>query len=200
MRRTRKTQWKTKRFPTKQAQSNAEAQRAGMHAENLIEKGALSYLINDVALIRKRHEPYKRVGKVQRGMFKAVNTGSSGCDYEFFLADGRAGILECKSRKGKRINLKDVGEHQSSELQRLYDWEFLAFVIVYLEGVWYLIHWGAFHHVSKKSLNVEDMKIRAIKLDTDKEGCPLWVERIDEALDQEDFYLSTIQKTRDKEQ
>ena len=190
----RRTPWKKKTYSTAQAQSNAEAQRAGARAEHLIERGALQYTLEEQALIRKRHEPYRRVGKMSKGgVFRAVNTGSSGCDYEFYLSDGRAGILECKSRKGKRINLNAVGAHQADELEKLWTWGFLSFVIVYLDNSWYLISWGAFHHPSKRSLNIEDMKTRGILLDVDEEGSPLWVERIEDALDLEDQYLESLE-------
>ena len=124
----------------KQQEANREAQRTGVEAEALVERMGAEYLRAEYANIRKRSEPYRRIGGVGKGaVFRAVNTGASGPDFELWLADGRAGLLELKSRKGSRVPLDAVGGAQALALRRCVSWGHLALVLVRLDGVWTVV-------------------------------------------------------------
>lgn len=184
-----------RRYPTKQQISNREAQRSGANAEYLVEQIGLKYESQMIARIRKRHEPYKRVGGVGRnGLFKAVNTGASGCDFEVWLNDGRAGLMEVKSRKATRVPLGAIGSTQACDLARMTHWGHLALVLVRLCERWYLVEYRAWTHEKKRSLNAEDLTRQGVALDTDGLGSPLFIERIDEAIERATSYLAEIQR------
>lgn len=184
-----------RRYPTKQQISNREAQRSGANAEYLVEQIGLKYESQMIARIRKRHEPYKRVGGVGRnGLFKAVNTGASGCDFEVWLNDGRAGLMEVKSRKATRVPLGAIGSTQACDLTRMTHWGHLALVLVRLCERWYLIDYRAWTHETKRSLNAEDLTTQGVALDTDELGSPLFIERIDEAIERATSYLAESQR------
>ena len=183
-----------RRFPAKSKQqlSNREAQRSGANAEYLVEQIGLDYEAEQVARIRKRHEPYKRVGGVKNGMFKAVNTGASGPDFEIWLSDGRAGLMEVKSRKGKRIPLSAIGGAQAHDLNQMLEWGHLALVLVRLEGEWYLISFRAWTHETKRSLNASDLIAQGVHLRVDERGAPCFCDAIDTAIERADFYIETL--------
>ena len=186
-----------RRYPrkTKQQLANREAQRSGANAEYLVEQIGVKYESQMRARIRKRHEPYKRVGGVGRnGLFKAVNTGASGADFEVWLSDGRAGLMEVKSRKGKRVQLGTVGDTQACDLTKMTHWGHLALVLVRLGESWYLIDYRAWTHERKRSLNAEDLSFQGVPIDTDEFGSPLFIERIDEAIQRATDYLAQLER------
>lgn len=174
---------------SKHQTANREAQRSGANAEYLVEQMGLEYESQSLARIRKRHEPYKRVGGVKNGMFKAVNTGASGPDFEVWLSDGRAGLLEVKSRKGKRIPLSAIGGAQAHDLKQMLEWGHLALVLVRLEGEWYLLSFSAWTHETKRSLNAGDLVEQGVHLRTDDRGAPRFYEAIDTAVERAEFYI-----------
>lgn len=183
-----------RRYPTKQQQSNREAQRSGANAEYLVEQRAVLYEAKMIARVRKRHEPYKRVGGAgKNGMFKAVNTGSSGADFELWLEDGRAGMMEVKSRKIKRVQLGAVGDAQALELRRLAHWGHLALVLVRLVDEWFLIDYRAWTHEKKRSLNRDDLIVQGAQCELDEHGFPMYLESIDSAIQRADQYLTSIE-------
>lgn len=183
----------TRRSYTKQQRSNREAQRSGANAEYLVEQRAVIYEAKMVARVRKRHEPYRRVGGVgKNGLFKAVNTGASGCDFELWLSDGRAGMMEVKSRKAKRIQLGAVGDAQALDLTRLSHWGHLAFVLVRLVDSWYLVDYRAWTHESKRSLNEDDLSKQGAHVEIDEHGHPMFVEAIDRAIQQANIYTLSL--------
>jgi len=182
-----------RRYPTKQQRSNREAQRSGANAEYLVEQRSVFYESQMKARIRKRHEPYRRVGGVgKNGMFKAVNTGASGCDYEIWLSNGRAGMMEVKSRKSPRIQLGAVGDSQALDLTRLSHWGHLALVLVRLVDEWFLVDYRAWTHEKKRSLNVSDLKIQGAPVELDKHGFPMFLEAIETAINNAESYIQTL--------
>lgn len=183
-----------RRYPSKQQISNREAQRSGANAEYLVEQRAVFYEAKMLAKVRKRHEPYRRIGGAGRGgMFKAVNTGSSGADFELWLEDGRAGMMEVKSRKAKRVQLGAVGDAQALELTRLSHWGHLAFVLVRLVDEWFLIDYRAWTHQNKRSLNRDDLMRQGARCDVDEHGFPMYLEAIDISIQRANEYIQSIE-------
>lgn len=183
-----------RRYPTKQQQANREAQRSGANAEYLVEQRAVIYEAQMIAKIRKRYEPYRRVGGAgKNGMFKAVNIGASGADFELWLEDGRAGYMEVKSRKAKRIQLGAVGDAQAIELTRLSHWGHLALVLVRLVDEWFLIDYRAWTHQKKRSLNRDDLMLQGARCEVDEHGFPMFVESIDLCKQRADEYIKSIE-------
>jgi len=120
--------------------SGYKSKKNGQSAEDQVEQSAIHYREAGQAEILKRYEPYKRIGGGGRGgMFKAVYTGKSGCDYSIFLPDGRAGMIEVKSREAERIYISVIDELQRAQLKRLYEWNQLSLILVRMRGEWYLI-------------------------------------------------------------
>tara|TARA_Y100000114_G_C11746230_1_gene321748 strand:- start:751 stop:1314 length:564 start_codon:yes stop_codon:yes gene_type:complete len=182
-----------RKYPTKQQRANREAQQSGVNAEYLVEQRSVIYEAQMLARVRKRHEPYRRVGGVgKNGMFKAINTGASGCDFELWLSDGRAGMMEVKSRKAPRIQLSCVGDAQALDLTRLSHWGHLALVLVRLVDSWYLIDYRAWTHESKRSLNADDLAKQGARVDLDEHGHPMFIEAIDRAILTADQYTQSL--------
>ena len=178
--------------------ANKEAQRSGANAEYLVEQMGTHYEARMFARVRKRHEPYRRVGGVGKGgLFKAVNTGSSGPDFEIWLADGRAGLMEVKSRKGNRIVLSSVGEAQALDLTRMSYWGHLALVLVRLVDEWYLVDYRAWTHAKKRSLNAYDLEAQGARVPLSAHGLPDYLSVIDEAITRADAYLARLQETQE---
>jgi len=183
-----------RRYPTKQQRSNREAQKSGANAEYMVEQRAVIYEARMIAKIRKRYEPYRRLGGAgKNGMFKAVNIGASGADFEIWLEDGRAGYMEVKSRKIKRVQLGAVGDAQAIELTRLSHWGHLALVLVRLVDEWFLIDYRAWTHQRKRSLNRDDLMIQGARCEIDEHGFPMFVEAINLAQERADDYLKSIE-------
>jgi hypothetical protein len=169
--------------------ANREAQQSGANAEYLVEQAATLYATQGRANVRKRYEPYRRVGGVKEGLFKAVNIGASGPDFELWLDDGRAGLMEVKSRKGKRVQLGAVGGPQAEALERLSRWGHLALVLVRLAGAWYLVDFRAWTHASKRSLNEDDLERQGARVDITPHGFPDFLASIDLAQERATAYL-----------
>lgn len=95
------------------------AKKSGESAEELVELVGALYLKEGRAELRKRPEPYRRVGAAAAsGQFTAAPLAKSGPDFDLALPDGRAGLIELKSRKGRRVPLRAVGEAQGAALER----------------------------------------------------------------------------------
>ena len=128
------------------------AKRNGADAESQIEQIASVYEREGVAELTKRYEPYRRVsGTGASGVFKAAYLGSSGCDFELWLKDGRAGHVEMKSREADRISKTALDPTQQAQLQRRVDWGQLALVVVRLRGEWVLIPYARWHEGERKT-------------------------------------------------
>lgn len=169
---------------------NREAQRSGANAEYLVEQIGIHYEAKMLARVRKRYEPYKRVGGAgKNGLFKAVNIGSSGPDFELWLADGRAGLLEVKSRKGNRVTLSCVGEAQAMDLTRMSYWGHLALVLVRIAEAWYLVDYRAWTHDKKRSLNARDLEIQGARVPINEHGLPDFLAVVEDAISAADRYL-----------
>jgi len=178
-----------RRYTNKKRQASSEAQQRGSSAESLVIESAAHYLRAGRCLLRKRYEPYRRVGGVKEGLFKAVNIGASGPDFELWLDDGRAGLMEVKSRKGKRVQLGAVGGPQAEALERLSRWGHLALVLVRLAGAWYLVDFRAWTHASKRSLNEDDLERQGARVDITPHGFPDFLASIDLAQERATAYL-----------
>lgn len=170
---------------------NREAQRSGANAEYLVEQIGVHYEARMLARVRKRYEPYKRVGGAgKNGLFKAVNIGSSGPDFELWLSDGRAGLLEVKSRKGGRVTLSCVGEAQAMDLTRMSYWGHLALVLVRIAEEWYLVDYRAWTHDKKRSLNARDLEIQGARVPINEHGLPDFLAVVEDAISAADRYLA----------
>ena len=67
------------------------AKKAGESAEDMMMLVGQQYLIAEVAELRKRPEPYRRVGAaLANGQFIAAPLSKSGPDFDLALPDGRA--------------------------------------------------------------------------------------------------------------
>ena len=143
-----------------------KAKKSGESAEELIEQMGRLYLTELRAELRKRPEPYRRIGAAQsNGHFTAAPLSKSGPDFDVALPDGRAGLIELKTRKGRRVPLRAVGEVQSASLKRRVEWNGIGAVIVCLwdEGVsarWWVIDWRRWEEAGArgyKSLSDQDL-------------------------------------------
>ena len=142
-----------------------KAQKDGMYCELAIEKLSDEYLEKGYGFIKKRYEPFTRVGKPLSGFrFIGVHLGVSGADFELFFSNGKSGLLELKKRTGSNIPFDALNEMQHKELKIMLDWGFLSYVLVYLLsssedeiGTWYLIPYSQFRHDKKKSLGVSEL-------------------------------------------
>ena len=136
---------------TKSSRSIAglKAKKNGQSAELLLNITAQHYATSGKALIYKRYEPYKRVstGKV----FKAVYTGKAGADYSIFLPDGRAGMIEVKSRDSDRISISAVSEDQVQQLKKLKEFNQLAYILVRLKTRWFIVDFDQWLRHDRKS-------------------------------------------------
>ena len=134
------------------------AKKAGESAEDMMMLVGQQYLIAEVAELRKRPEPYRRVGAaLANGQFIAAPLSKSGPDFDLALPDGRAGLIELKSRKGKRVPLNSVGQVQGDALARRIKWSGFGVVMVMLwdEGVearWWAVDWRRWHAARERGL------------------------------------------------
>jgi penicillin-binding protein-related factor A (putative recombinase) len=141
---------------TKKQYSGYTAQKKGKNAEDLV---LSAYRHNPDVFVFKRYEPYKRVGKPVNGVFKGVNEGKSGCDFAIFTPKG-AGLFECKSRKGTRIQKDAIDVKQAQELDLMHRLGHFSFVLVQLRTpdiMWFRVEWEAWKGGLKKSHNMEDL-------------------------------------------
>ena len=173
--------------------ASREAQRTGADAEALVESIAQEYERAGRAHLRKRYEPYRRIGRVMKGgTFRAVNIGSSGPDFELWLSDGRAGLIEVKSRKAARVPLAAVGDAQSLALRRCAEWGHLALVLVRLEHEWFLLDFMAWTHHKKRSLNRTDLATQGIQCPVDALGRPDFLSVLPTAQHRARCYLESL--------
>jgi len=122
------------------------AKRNGQRSEHVLETTASALSL----MIYKRYEPYKRISRSGTKSFRAVYLGKSGCDYSVFLSDGRAGMIEVKSRQS-RINKSALDEVQHSQLDNLKKMGHLAYVLIYISECWILVDYSAFMQPDRKS-------------------------------------------------
>lgn len=146
----------SKKYTTAAARQGKKAKVNGADAEAKVEEMCLSYLQRGLAEIGKRYEPHKRVGH-GRGFYKAIYLGKAGCDYEVYLPDGRAGMLELKSRDGVRITKDAVDAFQQAQLARRLAWGQIAKVLVRLNGTWVIVDYSRWHEGDRKSHNEEQL-------------------------------------------
>lgn len=183
----------------KQSKANKEAQQSGANAEWLVEEQSALYLRDQSAYVRKRYEPYRRVGRAGKGnMFKAVPTGASGPDFEVWLRDGRAGLIEVKSRKGARIELAAIGDTQALALRRMSEWGHLALVLVRLNHEWFLVSYEAWTHHKKRSLNREDLSVQGVRCPVDTDNKPDFLSVLDDAIRVGACYASSLPSREDR--
>ena len=153
------------------------AKKAGESAEELVVLAGRQYLQEERAELRKRPEPYRRIGAAQRGgQFTAAPLAKSGPDFDLALPDGRSGLIEVKSRKGHRIPLHSVGDAQGDALERRIAWLGFGVVLVMLweEGQssrWWVVDWRRWAHartLGYKSFSDRDLDHIAVR-------CPLLI-------------------------
>ena len=136
-----------------------QAKKAGESAEQLFLKTGDLYLSQARAELRKRPEPYRRVGAaLANGQFTAAPIAKSGPDFDLILPDGRSGLLELKSRRAKRIPLRSVGPAQQAALQRRVEWRGFGAVVVMLWSFesparWWVVDWRAWHRGLDAGIN-----------------------------------------------
>jgi len=134
------------------------AKKAGESAEELMMRVGTLYRAQGIAELRKRPEPYRRIGAAKsNGQFIAAPLSKSGPDFDVCLPDGRAGLIEVKSRKGKRVPLSAVGEIQSEALKRRIDWQGFGVIIIMLweEGTsprWWVVDAYRWDEARKRGL------------------------------------------------
>ena len=153
------------------------AKKAGESAEELMMLVVQHYLKANCAELRKRPEPYRRVGAaLSNGQFIAAPLAKSGPDFDLALPDGRSGLIELKSRKGKRVPLSAVGVVQGDALARRIAWRGFGIVMVMLwnEGVearWWAVDWRRWLEARQrgyKSFSNEDLNRLGVP-------CPLMI-------------------------
>lgn len=161
-----------------------KAKKSGESAEELVELVGRAYLAEERAELRKRPEPYRRIGAAHANKhFTAAPLSKSGPDFDLALPDGRAGLIELKSRKGRRVPLRSVGEAQGSALRRRVSWKGFGVVIVCLwdEGVaarWWVVDWRRWEQARErgyKSLSAEDLDQVAVPCDLIYGQRPDWL-------------------------
>ena len=140
------------------------AKANGQSFEAQLELLAAAYARHGLLELCKRYEPYKRVSGGAGSVFKAVYTSKSGCDFEIWLSDGRAGHIEAKSREAERISKDALDEVQQAQLQRRVDWGQLALVLVRLQGIWYMIHYSRWNEGDRQSHNHKQLEEIGYKL------------------------------------
>jgi len=157
-----------------------KSQSQGILFEDYLVKLSEYYEQQGLGLIKKRYEPYRRIGKnLSGGRFVAHYLGMSGADFEIFLSNGKSGLLEVKKRATKSIAFDTLNEKQHEELSKMNAWGFLALVLVYLEceeGGWFLIPYSQFTHETKKSLNLKELE--AFKVNILANGLPDLLSRL----------------------
>lgn len=142
------------------------AKKSGESAEELMMLVGHQYLKERRAELRKRPEPYRRVGAaLANGQFIAAPLSKSGPDFDLALPDGRSGLIELKSRRGHRVPLNAVGSVQGDALSRRIEWRGFGVVMVMLwdegrEARWWAVDWRRWVEARArgyKSLSDEDL-------------------------------------------
>lgn len=129
------------------------AKQNGQDAETLVQLAASAYAQEYLAEVNKRYEPYRRLGGSSGGTFRATYLAKSGCDFELWLPDGRAGHLEMKSRDAERIPKDAIDDTQKAQLHRRLAWGQLALILVRLQGEWFLVSFARWNDGARKSHN-----------------------------------------------
>ena len=160
------------------------AKKVGESAEETIIQVGKTYLSQNLAEVRKRPEPYRRIGAAKsNGQFTAAPLCKSGPDLDLALPDGRCGLLEIKSRKGHRMPLSAVGQVQNDALKRRIEWNGFGIILVMLwkEGVtpkWWAIDWRRWNQAKVhgyKSLSIDDLDQVAIRCEMLTGHTPHWL-------------------------
>lgn len=154
----RKFQNNNKTIRTGRSLAGYTAKQNGKDAESLLDQTAEYYAGTGEALIYKRYEPYKRVSGGTTRVFKAVYAGKAGCDYSIWLPDGRAGMIEVKSRDATRIRIDALNDDQHKQLALMKQFNMLAYVLVRLNDQWYLIDYDKWLHPKRKSHNISQLQ------------------------------------------
>lgn len=148
----------TKRVRSTKSIAGSLAKANGADAEQQLLDIAEIYAKDFRAEICKRYEPYKRVGGGGGTIFRATYTHKSGCDFELWLPDGRAGHIEMKSREADRISKDVIDEAQSAQLHRRLAWGQLALVLVRLRGDWFLVNYANWNNENRKSHTISQLQ------------------------------------------
>lgn len=160
------------------------AKKAGEGAEDMMMLVGRQYLDAERAELRKRPEPYRRIGGAQpNGQFTAAPLAKSGPDFDLALPDGRSGLVELKTRKGRRVPLHAVGEVQGDALARRIAWSGFGVVMVMLwdEGIparWWAVDWRRWAEARArgyKSLSDQDLDQLATPCTLLMGGRPDWL-------------------------
>jgi hypothetical protein len=161
-----------------------KAKKAGESAEELLMLVGKQYLAEERAELRKRPEPYRRIGSAQsNGQFMAAPLSKSGPDFDLALPDGRSGLIEVKSRKGHRIPLHAVGAVQSEALARRIAWQGFGVIMVMLWDEktisrWWAVdyrRWAYAREIGYKSFSDKDLDLLAIRCDMMIGARPDWL-------------------------
>lgn len=161
----------SQKYKTKAARQGKSAKVNGADAEAKVEEMAAEYLRHGRAEICKRYEPHKYVGR-GNGFFKAVYLGKSGCDFEVYLPDGRAGMLELKSRSGGRITKDALDPFQQAQLRRRMLWGHISKVLVRLDDEWIIVDYRRWHEGDRKSHNRDQLVALGDIVEIDARGRP----------------------------
>ncbi len=157
---------------TKKQAGGWRAKKAGDSAENQVMLSGSFYLNEGRAEVKKRPEPYRRIGAAKtNGQFTAVPIAKSGPDFDICLPNGKAGLIEVKSRKGNRMPISAVGDAQRIALQRRVDWEGFGVILLMLwdfakVSQWWVIdirRWDEAIRRGYKSLRAEELDLIAVR-------------------------------------
>jgi len=158
------------------------AKQNGADAETLVLQMGEIYAREYRAEIQKRYEPYKRLGGgATGGTFRAAYLGKSGCDFELWLADGRAGHLEMKSRDADRISKDCIDEAQRAQLSRRLAWGQLALILVRLRDMWFLCSYSRWNDSARKSHNALQLREIGVQVPL-RDGLPDFLEVLPAAI------------------
>ena len=199
--------WKQIRQGTAQSQRRRaggwKAKRSGESTEEMVMQVGRVYLQYDRAELRKRPEPYRRIGAARpNGQFTAAPLSKSGPDFDVCLPDGRAGLIEVKSRKGHRIPLSAVGDVQYQALARRVAWKGFGMILVMLwkEGQssrWWAIdcrRWNAAKEHGYKSLADKDLDLLGVQCSLLAGHKPDWLPALLKAHEEADQCLWPLEE------
>lgn len=172
----------TKQTRSLKSLQGLSAKQNGADAEQQVQDMALQYAREGIAEIQKRYEPYRRLGGTAAGgAFRATYLGKSGCDFEVWLEDGRAGHLEMKSRDADRIPKDAIDETQKAQLSRRLAWGQLALVLVRLRGDWFLVSYSRWNDGDRKSHNALQLSEVGVRVPM-RDGLPDFLSALPAAL------------------
>ncbi len=148
------------------------AKKAGDSAESQVMISAQYYFEKSLAEVKKRPEPYRRIGAAKsNGQFVAVPIAKSGPDFDICMPNGKSGLIEVKSRRGKRIPISAVGDAQISALLRRIQWQGYGTILVMLwdfgqPTIWWSIdarRWQEASNKGYKSLRAQELDILGVR-------------------------------------